>query len=357
MERSDYQIVECGRKRKGAFQRNFIMNLSEVENFRRSNNNTGIFISAYRFANKEREGEIYAPHVYLDFDDPALNSPDSAAEVWKRLRRDFLYACGILDTYYGIKRDLLMVYFSGCKGLSVLISSAAFGLEPAEDVNRTVGLIAKDIASCIPHYNIASLDLKIYDRSRLWRLANSRHEKTGLYKVRLQFQEIMSMDIGEIRQIASSPREDRPVPAFLVERARARVRELLERSREINRGQEKGFLRYEPPCIKNILTRPVAQGRRNNIATFLASYYMQRGLDIAETTARLLGWNKEMCTPSLPEREVVQCVQSVYKHGYKYGCNTVKWVGACESGVCKFARSGLQSRPQLRRRFAVRPAR
>jgi hypothetical protein len=45
-----------------------------------------------------------------------------------------------------------------------------------------------------------------YDRVRLWRLVNSRHAKTGLYKVRLTYDELMHLNAEGIRAIAAEPR-------------------------------------------------------------------------------------------------------------------------------------------------------
>src|SRR5206468_4262401 len=51
-----------------------------------------------------------------------------------------------------------------------------------------------------------AFDPSIYDRLRLWRLENSRHEKSGLYRVRLTWQEVQTLTIGEIETRAGQPR-------------------------------------------------------------------------------------------------------------------------------------------------------
>lgn len=52
-----------------------------------------------------------------------------------------------------------------------------------------------------------TLDLKIYDANRILRASNTKHEKTGLYKIPLTSAEIASLTIDQIKELAKQPRE------------------------------------------------------------------------------------------------------------------------------------------------------
>jgi len=331
----EFRWVEFGVKSKSGFHRNIMVTPEDIETLRARYGNTGVFATAYRYANMEKRGRIYAPFFYIDLDMPGLF--EGGEEAWQRLRRDFLYLMAILDTYYGIKKNHTAVYFSGCKGLSVLIPSKVFGLEPCENLNDIFHQIASDIHTCHPGRHLDSIDLRIYDRVRMWRLVNSRHEKSGLYKVRIAHDEVLRLGLDEIKAIAKNPREDPPPVGTAVARALARVNEIRD-NREVSSGRKAGTLKYMPPCVKNVLTTTASKGTRNNIATALASYFKQTGMDIKTATARLLDWNRAMCQPRLDSREVVRSVNSVYKHDYKFGCRTFKQVALCTPEECRFGK-------------------
>lgn len=334
-ENQEYRWVEFGVKRGTGFQRNIMITLEDVETLRAKHNNTGVFTTAYRYANREKEGSVYAPFFYVDMDVPELI--ERGEEAWRELRRDFLYLTAILDTHYGIKKNHTAVYFSGCKGLSVLIPSTAFNLRPCENLNDIFHLIALDIRTCHPNYSLDSIDLRIYDRVRMWRLVNSRHEKSGLYKVRITHEEVLKLSLDEIKSIAKSPREDIQQSCMPIARAVARLNEIIN-SKENNNKDREGRLNYIPPCIRNVLATSAHRGVRNNIITALASYFKQTGMDIKTTTNRVLEWNRKMCQPSLDSKEVIRSVNSVYKHDYKFGCRTFRQISLCVPGECEFGK-------------------
>ena len=54
-----------------------------------------------------------------------------------------------------------------------------------------------------------------YDRVRLWRLVNSRHAKSGLFKVKLSYEELMGLSAEGVRMLAAAPRPYSPLdPTF-----------------------------------------------------------------------------------------------------------------------------------------------
>lgn len=334
---ADFQWIEIGIKRPEYFQRNIFIKADELDKYRQMYNNTGIFATAYRYLSPERQGSIYAPYLYLDLDHPGLIEKSPAA--WSDLRRDYLAVLARLDTYYNIKRPLVKAYFSGLKGLSILVPSSCFGLGPSENLNEIFRLIAEDITNLKPYWQIKSLDLAIYDRVRLWRLVNSKHENSGLYKIPISFEEIMSASLPVILNLAQLQRPDIEQPvAGAIPLARTRVKNLLAQYKYKGISAN-GGLDFEPPCITILKEQSIGQGNRNKTITALASYYLQRNLDQRQSMTAVLNFNKRCCTPPLPVKEVEQTVRSVFRHGYNFGCRTFREISICKPKECRFVRN------------------
>ena len=98
-------------------------------------------------------------------------------------------------------------YFSGSKGFSIELPSTLFGgFEPSADLPRRLKRAAGLLLTGIEY------DASIYSLLRLWRVPNSRHGKSDLYKIPLTTQEILTLSMDEIRAMAARPRlvEDHP---------------------------------------------------------------------------------------------------------------------------------------------------
>ncbi len=111
----------------------------------------------------------------------------------------------LVDRYQALERGI-SVWFSGSKGFHVLIPCAP-GVEPAVRVPAT----AKRLALGVAQMAGVTIDAAVYDTQRLFRLPNSRHPKTGLYKRHLDGRELFALDIDAIRRQARHP-AGHPVP-------------------------------------------------------------------------------------------------------------------------------------------------
>ena len=101
----------------------------------------------------------------------------------------------------GIDTSCCRFYFSGSKGFHVMIPSGFFEAEPSEDIHKRFRRVAVKLADGI------KIDTNIYDKTRLFRLANTINNKSGLYKIELYPFEAMSLDIEEIKNKAKQPSE------------------------------------------------------------------------------------------------------------------------------------------------------
>ena len=51
-----------------------------------------------------------------------------------------------------------------------------------------------------------TVDTQIYDNKRLFRIPNTRHEKSGLYKIPITLNELQTLSIDQIREMAVKQR-------------------------------------------------------------------------------------------------------------------------------------------------------
>jgi len=138
----------------------------------------------------------WPPYIVFDIDNvQALDTAlDDVRRLVKRLREDF-----------GIDNPLIGVWFSGNSGFHVSIDSRAAGFEPNKQAHVIHKLLARTLAGNVP------IDTKIYDRTRLFRIENSINAKSGLYKIPLTHEELATLTIDQIKELAKHPRTiDRP---------------------------------------------------------------------------------------------------------------------------------------------------
>jgi hypothetical protein len=132
-------------------------------------------------------GPIGVPTMHFDIDraDLAVAIHDAARLV------------SYLVDRYG---DDVLVHFSGSKGFHVMVPTVGF-IEPAPDNPR----IVKALACCLARDADVVIDEGVYDGVRLWRAPNSRHQKTGCHKVRIDLDDLPFLEPDEVRRLAGQP--------------------------------------------------------------------------------------------------------------------------------------------------------
>lgn len=91
----------------------------------------------------------------------------------------------------------------------------------------------------------------------------------------------------------------------------------------------------DPPCIRIILNG-VGEGMRNESAVRLVSYWLYfKRLTADEALNKLMEWNSRN-RPPLDEKELRNCLSSILKHGYEYGCSSMVELGVCNDKLKAF---------------------
>jgi len=347
--------VECGADligQKIPFTRKHYMFPEYTWQFRQAYNNQGVYQTAMQYINpiwyQDHKGKwlINAAEslkwgdFYLDFDTVIESETD-----YQKLKEDVRIALRYITVIMSIDINQVRFFYSGGKGIHLTIPAITLGLEPHVALNQIYKMIAEDIKTYCKHN---TLDTKVYDDKRMFRMVNSWHIKGKAYKIPITYEEFIRLSYAEIHQLAQQPRTITVADPIPSNRARLVIKQHIEEwTQKINRRQEfSGRLRKletEPPCIQAMWQKVFREtiDERNNSGTALASFYLQQGIELEETLARLHKWNEERCSPPLKPREIEIIVHSVYNGQYKYGCETFKRVsGVCEKEQCPLFKKG-----------------
>lgn len=278
------------------------------------------------------DGPVWAP--FLPFDIDGHESARGAEQALALTQA----TCALLRERWRIPVEALHVYFSGSKGFHVQVDTRVFGrVAPAADLHRVFSHLRLEVARHLPEFAEARFDLSIGDKVRLLRLPNSRHSRSGLFKVALSLDELDQLTPPDIRRLAQEPRPlsralyGGLLPALAV-RSTPEAVQLMRRARgRARRRRPHPYLLPTPPrtleealcpARQAMFTGNVPVGFRNNVAIRLASALRRSGYDQGFTQQLLLDWNRRLPHPLL-EREVLSVIRSAFARPfpYNYGCH------------------------------------
>jgi hypothetical protein len=335
--KSNKWYVECGASLpEGKFTRNHIMPASDVNRFRFKFDNRGVYATAYLYDSTNQTEANIIGDFYLDFDYDLTG--DDQEQAFDVIRKDVVQSCRYLKVLMGIQTDHIRFFFSGSKGVHLIIPKEVMGVKPTKNLNVYYRMLAEDINK---YTSKKTMDLKIYDNRRLFRMPNSIHTKTGLYKIPITYEELTEKPFSYIQDLARRPRIQYEVKKTLSDKAYMEIMNYEKKFKiKVDKTSSKGSykdleLKYMPPCVENLLENEVGKGQRNDTVAFLASYLMQAGKTQEETLDMLLDWNNDKCNPSMPEREVGITVNSIYNGGAQMGCSTAKIISVCNLEKCR----------------------
>lgn len=108
-----------------------------------------------------------------------------------------------LNSVYNIHPNDLFIYFSGNKGFHVYLVDRLLGI--SGKFFDEIGAKCKSFVT-ETFAGIANIDPKIYEDHRIIRIPNSRHAKTGLYKIEITHAELVQ-GLPAILELAKQPRQ------------------------------------------------------------------------------------------------------------------------------------------------------
>ncbi len=332
--------VEIGvRLPNGKFIRNIFTTIDKIPYYRKKYKNRGVYVSAYCYEdgrNKTDSSLLYG-HLYIDLDNPDMKEQEQEDEAFETIREDGLKAIGFLSALMGIDEDMIKIYYSGQKGLHIVIPAKILGIQPMPELNHIFKVIAKDIHTMSKHKTI---DTQIYDNARLFSLPGVQHPTTGRYKIPLTHTELRTLTFGEIKELSQAKRKMKyksPVYSTKANRMFKSYQQEWEKEKKLlsvkSNKKGKSTLNFMPPCIESILNRPCPEGYRNHTASALTSYFKNRGLSKEKAWEEMTKWNSEYA--NLPHSELNTTFESIFNGEYTYGCATLETLGDCAKDKCK----------------------
>lgn len=284
------------------------------------------YVTMYNYKGEtQSEADMYGS-FYLDFDaDNLARAQEDLSIVVRALKDDF----NLLTSQYRI-------YFSGAKGFHLVISPMLFDIMPKKKLNEDYKKLALYFSQRTVHKTI---DTRIYDSVRLFRIPNTINSKTGLYKVRINEEEALTYSLERLEELASEPRIDVSPTYNRSKKAIEKYKEIIELEEEEKLIQRKAAIdrplnnkQELLPCVLTILSQGAEKGNRNNTAIILASCLLQAKDDIKEVMELMVEWNESINVEPLPESELRTTVLSAYggyKNGQVFGCKSIREIGFC----------------------------
>ena len=323
-------IIEMGGNINGYFSRNFFIDINDLD--KHLNRYTGdTYTTIYRYDSKDQNTANFIAPLYFDLD------IDDIENNFSKIKQDLALITRKLKVMFHLSDNDIDLYFSGSKGFHILIDSNIFGLEPSRDLNKQY----KKIATELKTYTInKSVDTKIYDNKRLFRVPNTINSKTGLYKVPIEYSTVKEMTSFEaLKEYASEPKDLRIPIREYNSKAREEYDNLLEKidaeeKAKINTKLAKEFIKQKQllPCVQYILKNGCTKGNRNNTTVALANSLFQVGKTYEEVLEIVTYWNDQKNIEPLDKSEIRATVKSAYnnaKQNVFYGCGAFKDLDVC----------------------------
>ncbi len=340
-------IVEIGYTNNNAersFTRNEYINYNQFFERIKSLSCLDTYCSAYLYNDEKVENALLFGNLYLDFDD---------ANDLNNAREDVIHTLSFFKIVYQIQPEKMKIYFSGHKGFHLIIPSEILGVQPRNDLNGVFKTIAEQVKTFSIHKTV---DLKIYDNKRLFRVPNTINSHTGLYKIMITPDELIHLSEQQIKDLAKQPRnitlKDRPTYNPMAGNQYLKAIESYEKMLKEHNTMEKGFryrktLNVVPECIQNILENGAEEGSRNITIACLTSFYRESGKTLEEIIDLMTAWNSKNTKPT-PNREMKATIKSIFYGSKTYGCTTLQTITHCNKSDCKLIKTKSQNNTKRR---------
>ncbi len=247
-----------------------------------------------------------------------------------------------------LAEEAVRVWFSGSKGLHILVHPAALGLTPSAALTQNMKLIVAGLIKRLEAEGCPDLpvDSSVYSLPRMLRAPNQINPKSGLFKVELTHGELQRLSADEIKALAGDPRpplrsEDGPAPP-VSSKATAwwaaeldkqhKTHEFTRRTAELTgrKVRPDGFVVDEvvdpgmPDCIRRLAEAEVGPGARNRAELQLGCWALAAGRPQPWAVKLLNAWalrNRTELSTDGCRTKAESIVKAVYgRTGYGFSC-------------------------------------
>lgn len=194
---------------------------------------------------------------------------------------------------FDLSIDFIRIAFSGSKGFHLVLPIQAISenIQPKENFYQIVKNFVREITE-----GFQFVDYSIYESKRLIRLLNTKHSKTGLYKIPLTFNELENLSIDEIKTLAKNERTIDVLPISEISVCDALAEVFFK------------FYNYQPVATKTenkfdeilSLFDGVGESGRHKALIRITAMLTKKGLSYDLILAILKSWNLKN-NPPLPD--------------------------------------------------------
>lgn len=235
----------------------------------------------------------------------------------------------------GFNDDNVQITFSGGKGTGVIVENTQ------EFTIDQVKAFCTNLAK-----GLTTFDTSMYDHQRIFRLPFTVNEKTGLYKIPLTFEELVTKDIEQIKEYAkdisgydkektlsyyTKSNVSIPKELFVLPEEPKIIAPLVAETEELRMSEKPKWLSNCRWALQNGFFK---EGNRSNVMTCLAATYKNQGFSkdvayrmlkgVAEVQSRRNG------TERFPDKEmwnnVIATVFNTTWQGGQFSCRTEGWL-------------------------------
>ena len=325
----EFAWIELAARRGTGMARNHFVAASDPEavtDWRREHRNRDVYASVCRFQEPDRDSP-YTCDLVLDID----------GEDLQLAKRQTEGICDRLIRRWELDPGWLRIAFSGAKGFHIEIPRAVFGDPPGSALMR----ISRALARRLVKDGFGCVDDRIYQHTRILRLPNSIHTTTSLYKIPLEYAELLDLELEYICEHAREPREDDvlAVPADEAPKAVGWLHEARDwcakharRSRRISPADFQAGGWRCPPCIRRIERAALEDGRRHDTLFALAQFYAAIGMAPEEIACRLGEINQR--NPIRDPDYIERLARDARQYANLPACPNPALAPFCERGGC-----------------------
>jgi KaiC/GvpD/RAD55 family RecA-like ATPase len=228
--------------------------------------------------------------------------------------------------------DSTQIYFSGHKGVHIFTHTST-KFNPEETRNTCYNLAME--AGVDP----SVLDTSVYNVNRIFRIENTKHQKSGLYKVELYYDELSESSLGDIKTIASGIRTTKnEVGKKDAGFIKKRFSENTNRTVQVKKVSEITAIhdfdvndcpKDKRTCIYILENGYFGHGERENGLMRLAAYYRGKGIDRDQALAMLniaLERREQIYDKvnQYSDEDTIRCLDQVYSEGWNNGMYSCK---------------------------------
>ena len=321
--------------------------------------------------------KVKAKRPKSSYVDLAIDIDSGAEQPVVHTLEDALDVAIRIEEFLSLNAVPHQLFFSGSKGFHIVIDHRVFGQTLAENnhlINRTmIELMEEEMGKM--HF-----DRAIYSARRQFRLVNTRHAKSGLFKVYLKAADLHK-GLPHVRNLAKTPQPEKiPKIIFndylgaLYARASHQVNHLKRYDtkprmvrkiqparqslpRKVKKQVDGKLLEqliitdiarlHLPPCMKEALHFGVidrAKANRNQVTLLMAMFYKEIGRSHAETRDFLIRHAQVVLSQyssSSPEQinsSTISAVKAVFESAQysKYNCHFARKLGFNCNDTCEW---------------------